>query len=119
MGNGQLDKHKGGGELPGVNKFGGGVDTVTVLLEGDGNGSSTESMLRVELAALEEVIIEGEEDLVEEGGTRIDGRTTTYIEGTGRRMGIVSIDYGLDEMPLLIGEVHELDELSANYANVR
>jgi hypothetical protein len=26
-------------------------------------------MLRVELAALEEVIIEGEEDLVEEGGT--------------------------------------------------
>jgi hypothetical protein len=139
-----LDKHQGGGELPGVKKFGGGVDPVTVLLEGDGNGSSAESKLGVEVAALAEVIIEGVEDLVEQAGAlpeaittigglmggvalgevvpggivadlpedgiqdgaRIDRGTTTYLQGTGSRMGVVSIDYGLDETPLLVGEVH-------------
>ncbi len=109
-----------------------------------------ESKPRVELAALEEVIKEGEEDLVEEAGAlpeaisavgglmgwvalgevvpggivtdlpedgiqdgaRIDGRSTPHLQGTGSRMGMVSIDYGLDETPLLIGEVHGGEGLS-------
>jgi hypothetical protein len=33
-----LDVYQGGGELPGVLKFGGGEDPVTVLLEGDNDG---------------------------------------------------------------------------------
>jgi hypothetical protein len=152
VGNGQLDKHKGGGELPGVNKFGGGVDTVTVLLEGDGNGPGAESKPRVELTALDEVIKEGVEDLVEEAGAlpevisavdglmrgvalgevvpggivtdlpedgiqdgaRIDRWAATHLQGTGSRMGVVIIDYGLDETPLVIGEVHGGEGLSTN-----
>ena len=63
-----MDKYQGGGELPGVKKLGGGEDTVTVPMESDGNGPSAESKPRVELTALEEVIKEGVEDLVEEAG---------------------------------------------------
>jgi hypothetical protein len=47
----------------------------------------------------------------------MDGGTATNIEGTGRWLGILSIDYGLDDMPLLIGEVHGLDELSVPSGN--
>ena len=49
----------------------------------------------------------------------MDGRATTYRQGTGSRMGIVSIDYGLDEVPLLIGEVHGGEGLSANLRPAR
>ena len=130
MSDGELDKHQGGGELPGVKKLGGGEDPVTVPLESDGNGPGAESKPRVELTALEEVIKEGVEDLVEEAGAlpevitaigglmggvslrevvpggivtdlpedgiqdgaRIDGRATTYLQGTGSRMGTVIIE---------------------------
>ena len=68
MGNGQLDNHQGGGELPGVNKVGCGVDLVTILLLSDGNDPGAESKPGVELTTLEEVIKEGVEDLVEEAG---------------------------------------------------
>ena len=49
MGNGQLDNHQGGGELPGVLKFGGGEDAVTVLLEGDNDSLFLEGKQGVEL----------------------------------------------------------------------
>ena len=86
MGNGQLDKHQGGGELPGVKKFGGGEDPVTVPLESDGNGPGAESKPRVELTALEEVIKEGVEDLVEEAGALPE-----VITAIGGLMGGVSL----------------------------
>ena len=71
-----MDKHQGGGELPGVKKFGGGEDPVTFLLEGDGNGPSAESKLGVEVAAMDEVIIEGEEYLVQEAGAHPEAIAT-------------------------------------------
>ncbi len=76
MSDGELDNHQGGGELPGVKKLGGGEDTVTVPLESDGNGPGAESKPGVELTALEEVIKEGVEDLVQEAGTLPEAITT-------------------------------------------
>ena len=61
-----MDKYQGGGELPGVLKFGGGEDPVTVLLEGDNDGFFLEGKQGVELATLEEVIKEGDQDSIEE-----------------------------------------------------
>ena len=43
-------------------------------------------------------------------GARMDGRTTTYFHGTGNLLKIVISDQGVDEAPLLIGEVHGLVE---------
>ena len=144
MGNGQLDKHQGDGELPGVKKLGGGEDSLITKLITARNGPDAESELGVELATVEEVIKEGVEDLVQEAGAlpevitaigglmggvalrevvpggivtdlpedaiqdgaRMDGGTTTDLEGTGSGTGTVIIEQGLDEVPLVIGEVH-------------
>jgi len=155
MGEGQLDIYQGGGELPGVQEFGGGEDATAAALMGDNDGFFLEGKPGVELTTLEEVIKEGDQNSIEEatsapitvppiagliGGVavgevgpgdiiaelpqnciqdeaRMDGGTATNIEGTGRWLGILSIDYGLDDMPLLIGEVHGLDELSVPSGN--
>ncbi len=107
-------------------------------------------MLRVETAALEEVSIEGEEELIEEAsaaplaiaaiagrvggiaiGQAVPGGIMTNLpeDGIQYRTGInggtttnfhiwergVTGDEGLEDAPLLVGEVHGVDEvLSAN-----
>jgi len=66
MGEGQLDIYQGGGELPGVQEFGGGEDATAAALMGDNDGFFLEGKPGVELATLEEVIKEGDQDSIEE-----------------------------------------------------
>ena len=66
MGEGQLDIYQGGGELPGVQEFGGGEDATAAALMGDNDSFFLEGKSGVELATLEEVIKEGDQDSIEE-----------------------------------------------------
>ena len=66
MGEGQLDIYQGGGELPGVQEFSGGEDATAAALMGDNDGFFLEGKPGVELATLEEVIKEGDQDSIEE-----------------------------------------------------
>ena len=71
-GEGQLDEDERGGELPGVMQFSGSVDLVTAALEGNIDGAIREGLIKVEAAALEEVLEEGIEDLIQGAGALPD-----------------------------------------------
>ena len=61
-----MDIYQGGGELPGVQEFGGGEDATAAALMGDNDGLFLEGKPGVELATMEEVIKEGDQDSIEE-----------------------------------------------------
>ena len=110
-------------------------------MDGDDDGALMKCALGIEIAAVEEVFVEGEEYLVEEaipapkavatvtsrvggiaGGQVFPGgivadlpedsiQDRAGIEGwaAARGLGGVLIEKGLDEAPLLVGEIHGVD----------